>query len=225
MVKAMDLEKSIKLTQDYASDYLVSFLATLQKPRLRFAPLVTQPDGRIITLPSGKQLAGARLDPRLLSFVVVSIFLGYQFFSVSVVRVSGEKLITVAVIVIFYWLLFGCLVHVLCKLLGGTGNLLDTLSVSLQILATLYVVGGLASLIAYALMQFFSWHAFGQLTGGRESFFAYLLVHDMLFGIYLPLALARIHSFGWARQVAVAAFTLVGSFLKIFLFWVGPYVE
>jgi hypothetical protein len=75
----MDPIKLIQFGTDYLSEYFWAFILTLIKPTLRFQPILQTPeDEKSIVLPHGvKRIElGTRLNPKLISFVIISIIIG-----------------------------------------------------------------------------------------------------------------------------------------------------
>lgn len=127
----MDLKSIFEFVTEYFSSYFVVFLATLFHPieLARFA-------------------SAERLNSRLLGFAVISIFVGTALQSVTPNRPSTDEFSPALVaIVITLWVFFSLLVHFFSKLFGGKVDLGVTVSVSLQIISTVYVVTSLLTLI------------------------------------------------------------------------------
>lgn len=209
----MDFEKLLKFSTEYLSDYFWVFAETLRSPILRFRPLLTPRDGQSATALAsrpGVTAAGPRLNPKLLSFVFISIFVGLTINALIPERKVGKDFVTTAVIVLAYWLFFSCVTHWVCRLLRGRGTFVETLSVSLQLFAVLYVVSSFAAFIWGVLV------AIPQLSTPiaslcpsaellvKKPFFMYFIFQFVILAIYLPIALKHVHGFGWLRQLVLA---------------------
>ena len=177
-----------------------------------------------ILLSSGERLTdGARLNPRLLSFVALSVFIGFQLFSFY--NIHGDD-VAIAVVILSYWTAFGIAVYVLCRVMRGKGGFAETLTITLELLAVLYVVGAIASIIATTTASYLGWWP-RPLLGTELPFFftCYMFVHDGLFAVYLPLCLGGIHRFGLWRRIAIGFFTFLGASTKIMLMGVLSVIE
>ena len=225
----MDFEKLLKFGTDYLSDYFWVFITTVRSPTLRFQPLLTSPDGQsAIAFPSRPRVtvAGPRLNPKLLSFVLISIFVGSTINALIPGRKVGPDFGTTGVIVVASWFFYSCLTHWVCLLLRGRGTFVQTLSVSLQLLAVLYVVSSFAAFIwgtSVTVPQLgtslasLGWVA-ELLVSDPVSM--YFLVHFGLLAVYLPIAVKHVHGFGWLRQVILGMLAAV-----ITLFGIASYVS
>jgi len=74
----MKPETFLTLVIDYLTDYLITFFATLSKPRLLFAPMIIENEG-IATSTENQKI---RLNPKLLSYAAISLIIGVSIQSV-----------------------------------------------------------------------------------------------------------------------------------------------
>ena len=193
----MDIEKLLKFGIDYLSDYLWVFVETLRSPIARFGPVFTDTGDKstiIFRLGNGSTL-GPQLNPKLISFVIINIFIGLAIRK-QIPGGKDDQDFIIAVIVIFaIWFFYSSIIHRLCKLLQGHGTFTQTLSVSLQLLAVLYVVSNFVTFILGALVtapQLGTFIAtFGWITKLLVDYpsFIYFFAQFGLLIIYLPLAI------------------------------------
>ena len=190
------------------SQYFSVTIDTLTRPSVHFAPLAVAAtaDGGTIALGH----AGTRLNPKLVSFAVLSMFLGLTMNSLITTKPTGEALFAIEVIGLLFWVLYAALVHVFCRLARGHGSFLETVSVTIQIFATLYVVcsvvaTALAIIVKLKPVKLFiaGLGGFGEMVADNPVvlFFA---VHTILLLIYLPRGLKPVHKFNLFQQIAVA---------------------
>ena len=162
----MDFEKYLKFGTEYLSEYVWAFTSTLRNPVLRFE-LVSAPSESLteIALPAGTAItrSGTRLNPRLVSFALISIFIGsslYELFQHPRYARVPDVGITI-IVVLLSWFAFGSVVHLYCRLLNGQGTYMQTISVVLQLLAVLYVVSSFAAFLSKILLDYIEtgqWH-------------------------------------------------------------------
>ncbi|MBE7467791.1 MAG: hypothetical protein HS114_01455 [Anaerolineales bacterium] len=209
----MDLTKLFEFSTDNVSEYLSIFILTLQNPILRFQPSNQNPDSQsVIISPPSKQKGydhGPRLSPKLISFVIISIFIGATINGFIPNRKQGPEFQVVVIFIIAFWFVSSGLTHLLCKLFKGKGTLLDTLSISLQLVSVLYVVGSFAALLLGVLITLPQITPFLSALGSPGQQFIidpiniYFLVHFVLISVYLPIALKHVHGFGWWQLIAI----------------------
>ena len=97
----MDFEKVLQFGAQYLSNYFAVFFATLGRPALRFKPILSPSGNRpAIALPSSAKIpeTGTQLNPKLLGFVVISIFIGSTSSSLIPRKNIGQDLVTTVII-------------------------------------------------------------------------------------------------------------------------------
>lgn len=216
----MDFEKLLKLAVDYLSDYLATFVATLQRPGLRFRPMVeaaaTGVEKTQIASLAGVPARGTRLDPRLFSFVLLSIFIGSTINALIPGRRASPDFPTTAVVVLATWFFYSVLIHGLTRLVDKRGSFWETISVSLQVFAVLYVVSSFTALLWAALTSLpqvrsiifsLDWSPLNTLS--RQPVLMYFIVQFILLAIYLPMALKYVHQLNRIEQILIGMFAVV----------------
>ena len=217
----MDIEKLLKLAVEYLSDYLATFVATLQRPGLRFRPVIeataaTGIEKSQIASLAGVTARGAQLNPRLFSFVLLSIFIGSTLNALIPGRRASPDFSTTVVVVLATWFFYSALIHGLTRLVDKRGLFWETISVSLQVFAVLYVVSSFAALLWAALTSppqvrsiLFSLDWLTLNTLSRQPVLMYFLVHFILLAIYLPMALKYVHQLNRIEQFLIGMFAVV----------------
>lgn len=213
----MEPEKVLKLLTENLGDWSRITLLTLIRPISRFELVLvgdTTGVSEIVGVRTEKQLW---LNPRLLIFSVLSIILGLSLNALIPNRTHAPDLLSSVLIVFLYWVVCGSLLYLVCRLIGGKGGYLETLSVTLQVLATLYVVSSffallLSSLTSIPVLE----REFGTesaLVGVLDSapVVVFFVVDTILIAIYVPLALKTVHKFGWGRTSLVLILLLIGG--------------
>ena len=206
----MDFEKLINFSAVYLSDYIWAFIETLRKPSIRFQP---QPIPEHLQQPvlvgagSSTQQRREILSPRLLSFVFVSLFIGFTISNLIPGRPTSPDLGTTAIIVFSFWLFHSVVTHWFCRLAGSTGTLIQSLSISLQLFAVLYVVSNFLTLIigTVASVPFIgkSLSSPGPEPFVNNPIFFYFPIQFILMLIYLPLAVKNVHGLNFRLFVLV----------------------
>lgn len=162
------------------------------------------------------------LSPRLLSFAVFSVILGTTINSLLPNRVPGPQLFVTVSLVLISWFSHASCLHLICRALRGSGHYIETLSVSLQLFATIYVVSSFLSLVAATVISTPTFYVVteripfigGLLVG--EPALLFFLIGALLHSIYIPLSLQPVHKFGWLR---VSIIFLISSLLILILLW------
>jgi hypothetical protein len=230
----MEVEKLLKISIEYLSDYLRVFLTTIRSPKLEFQPdeliiannpLTPYPDSKVIK---------ARLSPKLLSFLLISIFIGSILNTNIPRRNPAPEFVITLVMVIACWLLFSSLVHVICKVFAGRGSFVQTLSVNLQVLAVIYVLSSfVAFLWGVVITELLSretgahWPGLIGETLTQKPIYFYFIVQFVLVLIYLPLANRQVHRFCFSRlskKISKEAFSKALSITETTLFYIVFFV-
>ncbi len=219
----MDLEKLTKFAIDTLSEYFYVSAITLSRPVSRFAPVPTATSEGIYS-PRNIRL-GPRLNPKLFGFLAVSIVLGATINALIPHRLKPPELLTSVILGIVSWVTYGVLIHGLCKLLRGNGSLIDTLSVTLQLFGVLYVVSSFLGVVFGTVSQVPFVNDL-LIKGGHYTWkFAekpvlfYFVIHAILLCIYLPIALRKVHEFGWVKQlVLVLPAVIVMVFISLAIY-------
>src|ERR1043165_4262464 len=100
----MEVEKLFKISIEYLSDYLRVFFTTIRSPRLEFQPdeLIIE-NNPLVPYPNSKVIK-ARLNPKLLSFLLLSIFIGSVLNTNIPRRNPAPEFVITLVMVIACWL-------------------------------------------------------------------------------------------------------------------------
>ncbi len=220
----MDPEKILKIMAEHLVGWSRVTLLTLASPTARFS-LAPVSEGN-----EQKRIASARserelwLSPSLLAYAAFSTVLGIALNSLLPDRPPAPEIFAQAVIVICSWLLYGSLVHLLCWALRGRGSFLETLSVSLQIFATVYVVASFLALIAAAIVSvplmedLLSRLPFlGDLLVDEPAYF-FFLFGAVIQSVYIPWAMRRVHRFGWVRTAIIFLMPYCFVWLSVAIF-------
>ncbi|HEX7316610.1 MAG TPA: hypothetical protein VF297_22100 [Pyrinomonadaceae bacterium] len=226
----MDVEKLLKLSIDHLSDYFGVLFSTLRSPKVEFPPEMPPTEFTIVSPGSGTQVRGARFNPKLLGFLLVSIFVGSVFNTNVAGRGAAPEFAIMAVMVVGYWLLFSSLAHLICRAFGGREAFAQTLSLNLQVLAVIHVM---SSFITFLWGVGITGSGLGKdaayLQGplGRtlieSPIYAYFIIQFVLVLIYLPLANRRLHKFYSLRPrrgIASRALTVLLARTETALFYV-----
>ncbi len=212
----MDISKFLELGIEYFSDYFQVFFLTLQKPSLRFHPVSVTPKETSIS----SQPIGVKLNPLLFGFLVINIFIGTIFSSMAFGNLEISNFVSTTVVMIAIWIVYSSFIHGFCKLLKGKGTYLDTLSISLQLLAVTYVISSLITLIWITVIKILPPESY-VLLETKNNYLAYFvftptifyfMAHSTIMGIYIPPALKFIHGFTSTRLAIVG---LISAFMTL----------
>ena len=210
----MDIQQLLQWGTEYFSEYVFVFISTLIKPTVRFHPIEGQAEDSILFVSDKTRSLniGSKLNPKLFSFTIISIFLGLTLNSIISTRLSILDVFSTSLVVLVVWFAYSCLIYALCKMFGGKGSLWETISVSLQLLAVIYVVSNLIALVWRILVQVPL--IFGYLIGRNQvldlfigdPIFFYYFVDFILMLVYLPAGLKYVHRF---RAISLAITTIL----------------
>jgi hypothetical protein len=226
----MNIEKLLELGTEYFSDYFSVFISTLRTPAARFRPITKKHEETDVVLPTkiSSSYVGPDLNPRLFGFMMISILIGATLNSVVPGRPPSPDLLTTSVITIAVWIGYSISVFLVCKILGGKGSFLETISVSLQLLAVIYVVSNFVAFIWGSIAQtrivrgFLLRGSFGLIVD--YPIFVYYPVQFVLMLVYLPAALKHVHRFSVVRQLVVGIVPIAWT-LWATVFFLGSFVR
>ena len=122
------------------SDWSRVTYLTLVRPVSRFDLVQATDEPESARIIGSSKKAELWLSPKLMSFAAVSALLGIALNSLLPNRIPSPQLFSAAAVILALCFLYGSLVHLRCISLRGTGKYLQTVSISLQVSATLYVV-------------------------------------------------------------------------------------
>src|SRR5690349_6639586 len=93
-------------------------------------------------------------DAKLVSYSLLSTILGLLINRAIPNRKAGPDLTSSVVIIIIISFFVGSItLHLFCKLLSGKGNLVETISVNLQLNSTLYVMASFITLVSCVVLS------------------------------------------------------------------------
>jgi hypothetical protein len=206
--------------------YFSVIVETVTRPGLHFAPITAQVSEQGIGGSMSK--VGGQLNPQLVGFAVTSMFLGLTMNSLITTRRGGITFFVIEVVGLLFWVLYAAMVHLFCKIVRGHGSFMETVSVTIEIFATLYVVCStlattLALMVLYEPIKLLvsDIGIFGELVA-ENPVVLFFVIHTILLMIYLPRGLKPMHEFNLLQQIAVAVPTglivLLHGIVMIFLF-------
>jgi hypothetical protein len=220
----MDPDKLLKFFADNLADWSRVTYMTLIAPVSRFALAVVNTEAHASAIAGGEKPTEFWLNPKLLWFAAFSALLGITLNGLLPKRVPAPPLTTAVAVIFGSWFMYGSLIHIVCKLLRGTGHYLHTLTVSMQVSATLYVVVSFLSLLVATLSTVpqisavISEIPFIGLALVDEPALFFFLIGTVLFSIYQPLALRQIHRFGWLRTAFIGLLPYAFVWLSIAIY-------
>jgi hypothetical protein len=220
----MDFEKLPRLGE-YLTEWLRITLLTLRNPVMRFELVATSAAPSPVIVQGSNVKSNVWLDPKLISYALLSISIGVVMNNLLPDRIPGPGLVKELVIMLILWVAYGSLLFVVCSyLLKGKASYLETLSVSIQVLATIYVATSFISLIGAILLSdhttaairipFIGWSSIS------KSVLFFFILWAFLSAIYVSLSMKAIHRFGWFRTLLLAVLPIIAIiwiFIPIYL--------
>lgn len=219
----MDLDKILKFFAENLVDWSRVTYLTLVHPISRFEPVTTSEwntQSLVDTFRSERQLW---LSPRLLTFAVFSVIVGTTINGLLPNRIPGPQHFVVVAVVLSSWFFHASYLHLLCKMLRGSGSYLETLSVSVQVFATIYVVSSFLSLIAgtIVLMPYVSntikkVYFIGELIVSEPALLFFIIL-ALLQSLYIPMSLRHVHKFGRFRVFAIFLISSLSVVVSLYI--------
>lgn len=212
----MDPEKILKFVAENIAEFFEVMIKTLVNPVAHFQPLSTAPAS--VGATEGNQGKPRWFNPKLFAFAGVSIIIGTIIIRLipasrdeaEFVRRDPPELLATVVITLVIWFAYGTGIYLLCKILHGKGTYAETMAVSIQLIATLFVVSSTLTLgLATLDIQPSTDISGSRLLLDRPALFFFFCIEALLLAVYFPLALKRIHAFGWARQACISVVPLL----------------
>ena len=188
----MDLSLLQEKTQRVFSEYLRWLLNFVASPRS-------------IIEETQHQISGGTQFAFLFRVLIISIFIGATIGALIPDRPPIQSRATIFVTVSVLWLFLSALVHVVCRMLGGSQSMQMTTFLMVQNLSFAYVASNLLTLIVWSLIK-----ALPQLTSRSELLSTsgpggILLSLQFLLLLYLvPLTVSYAHGFRGARRLVTA---------------------
>ena len=222
----MNPDAAFKFLADNLTDWSRVTALTLVRPGARFELIPVEAGGGTSIVGQYHTEREFWLHPKLLAFTILSIVLGLTINAMIPERKAGPGLFESVVLIVIYWFAYASVVHFACILIGGSGRYLETLSVTIQVLASLYVVTSFISFFAatvLSLPQLSPWIRSIPGVGHRlveEPVFVFFLIAPIMTAVYLPLAMRSVHKFGWVRTAIIS----FGLLLPAWTIWLGASV-
>ncbi len=215
----MEIVDIISFVEKYLSEYARVFLKTLAHPIAQFRPLgATATKDIPVKSHNTTVISGAVSRPELLVFILISIFLGSTINSFVPARKYSGDIIGQVVVISFCWLFFAVFTHTLCRIFRGKAEFQQTLWVSLQVFAMLFVVSSFVNLVGGVFVRHPQVSSL-LVSAGRlgdsianNPVYIYFIAQFALLNIYLPLAIKELHGFGWVKPIVIG--------ITLALFWV-----
>lgn len=222
----MDFHSLYQFVIDYLSEYFMILLAIVRNPIIYFSPLPYTSRSEISLSITNKDFApkNYRLSPKLFTYILISILLGSTVNALIPDRIDAPNLQTIFIVLLLFWITYSTLVHVVCKSLKGQGKYIQTLSITLQLTSTFYVLSSFAAFMMSIITQVDLIYRFLSDNGGvfkalannpAQYFFG---IQFILLFIYVPIALKRIHMFPWQEIVHMGFMSFLLFILSFFLF-------
>jgi hypothetical protein len=194
---------------DAVSWYIHTLVLTLTNPRPAFPPIAVSAEGRVF--PESAQ--EFRLNRGVFSFAIASVVLGTILKSVPGSFPDNAGMVGATVVVLIFWLLFSAAAHALARLAGGGASFLQSITVTVQVFGTVYLVANFLALLWFMITGSWAVAGIGRIVSSPalslpvRSFFetarAYFLIQGILLAIYFPFAIHNTHRLSWLRTIIV----------------------
>jgi hypothetical protein len=210
----MEVDKVLKFATDAFAEYFQALVGTLTHAHVAFPPLYSRIAERtvgpeIVAVATEESVISERIDPRLFGYVVISVLFAAAANSIMGSSFEATFVLVTTLFLLLSWLLYSSIVFLVCRLLGGRGTYLATISATMQLLATVLVVSIFIGIGVVAVA----------IVGGDPTPHeglppaVYYAVHVPLLSIYIPLMLRRIHRLSWPRLILLSVLPpILGAF-------------
>jgi len=220
----MDIEKLIVFLRDNVAEFVEVTARTMVRPVGRFQLVPSGAAAEANPLARAPTQRELWLNPKLLVFAAISIVLGTTLTDLVPGRSDSPDLLPTVAFVTIWWFIGGSVTHAVCRVLRGAGSYLETVSVYMQVLATLYVVISFLTLIASTAAQVEIVQRgvrlvpiLGALLLDEPIYFFF--VFQTILGLaYVPLAMKAVHRFGWIRTVTLALLPVLTIWVSVWIF-------
>jgi len=206
---ALDVKDWIEFGRKYAAGYAAWLHCALATPWKATPRLVDAPVGVVVdeTEPKGVLARPVPVAADLAVVVAISIFLGATLGATIPGRPKFQDRATVLVVVCAIWLVLGWLIHMVCRLLRGQGSLAQSLTAIIQVMAAVYVVANVVTLVLVGSLRTYWPERSSDWLVVRDPGAALVLLQCFALLYYVPASLAAIHKFRRMSLVAVACFS------------------
>jgi hypothetical protein len=236
----MDLKDVFQWAPQYVSRFASVFVDSLSRPKLYFPPVETISPAQGAADESAQQRWS--IDPALITFVIGCIVIGsilneivraIQYpsqdipYLLAVEKQGLVGLVAIITVVSIFWFAFSFTTFVFCKLLGGRGTWLETVSLSLQYLAVNNVVANFLALFWVMIRPTYGGEGFEEGLAFNNFWLwiasypdrIYFVIQFVLLSVYLTKAIGPIHGFRRARQVVIGILTASMTATIAYLFY------
>lgn len=210
------------------SIYLHTLVRTLTNPKPAFRPVLVSAEEQGFSTLSLEPAQSSRLNPGLFHFAITSVVLGTLLKSIGGSMPDTAGMATATVVVLIFWLFLSGVAHALAHILGGGASIVESVTVTIQIFAAVYVLANFLGLLFFLITGTWVLAAVNQAGFSTEvaTFIGtargYFLIQGILLAIYLPFAIRNTHRLGWVRAVLVFGLIAVtATLLNIFLYKVS----
>jgi uncharacterized protein involved in cysteine biosynthesis len=198
------VEDWIELIRSYAVDYIGWLLQVASSPSYAASQAA-----EFSSKPHSK--ARTRIPVFLFFCILIGATLGLMIPNRPPIKDRAQVAVTVALL----WIFISSLVHVLCRLMQGTGSFIGTLVTMLQVLAVVYVMSYfLTLLLSSAMLASPAAKNLLYKYGFTSSGDLLLKIQFLMLLVYVPLSVGSVHGFRAVRRVAVG---LIAATCAVFL--------
>lgn len=217
----MELDKILRLSVEYVSDYVEDFLHVIRRPGFQLQPTPVIAESASISTPNPSlDSVRRRIDPRLVRFLIISIFLGSVVNGRIPGRSPSQEFLVTIVILIVYWGLFSALSHIVCWMFGSRTTFTETLSACLQVFAVVYVLSSCCGFLYGTIVQNFNLGLsplYFRLLG-EHPIYAYFVSQFLLTLPYLIIAMKRVHKLTFQRRAKTTVIQIALRQLELVAF-------
>ncbi len=221
----MDFEKLYGFASATFAEYFDAFVGTLAGAQTAFPTLrvLRTEDASVAepaSTPAPHEPVSERINPKLFGYVVLSVLFGAAVNSLVGGSLEPGTVLAMTLFLLLSWLVYSAIVFFVCWLLSGKGSFAATVSATIQVLATVFVLSIFIGLGLFAVARLLArstaadsiWAALAKSDEGLPESL-YYAVHVPLLMIYVPLVLRRIHRLSLPRLVLLA---VLPPFLAVF---------
>jgi hypothetical protein len=213
----MDIMKIIQFGIDYLSNYFMELSLILTNPKICFQPVLeTRNSSNLLLVDASSNYKGTKLNPKIFSFMAISIFIGSlfislfptyanlpstNFLSLNTSHSFVEPLGTLELIIltIANWLFSFLAVYAVCIVLRAKVNFWDFATVFLQLQASLYLISNfiafLWTMLGNSIIRIFGLTVTNDMVNAtlQNPALIYYVVHLILTLVYFPIALGSLY--------------------------------
>lgn len=197
----MNVKDTVEFLQQYLAEYVHALFDAVVHPTRAFQSVRREARGTIImTTPAELRMS---LDPRLLSFGVLSVVCGTVFHRYAGIT-EGILSLDRVIYTVFFWLVASVAGFGVAKLLRGRAGFFEVVTYCFQVLSAIFVICSVVHLLWIVCVRSLSLDIHWDSVLTQDTVSVYFIVQLLLLTFYFAIGIARLNRFGFFRSTIFA---------------------